>query len=319
LAFVVDTQVAPPDERFDLWAEVSARVFEPFSVAPRVERPFAASLHRWELGALNLYRMRSDPSAVHRSPRWIRAGDPEIVHVMLQQRGRCVVAQDGRRGIAGPGQIVAWQSSAPYALEPPEPFESLIVEIPVGLLGPHVDRICARTADPIDADRGIARLVGRYLRELFDGLGDGTIDDGGALVADSFVELVRALYAEDGTRSAEPRAARSADVLRRRIAAFVDERLGDPALGPEEIARAHHISRSYLDKLFAAEGTTVRESIRDRRLERCRGDLLDPALAGVPVFDIAVRWGFVSASHFSRVFRAAYGMSPREFRAAFAG
>ena len=317
MAFVVDTEVVPPHERFDLWAEVSAQVFEPFSVSPRDARPFSARLHRWELGALNLYRMRSDPSAVHRSPGCIRSGDPEIVHVMLQHRGRCVVAQDRRRAVAQPGQLVCWQSSAPYALEPPEPFEALIVEIPVALLGPHVDRVCARTADAIDADRGIARLVGRYLRELFDGLGDGSIDDGGALLADSFVELVRALYAEGGDRSAG-RALRSGDVLRRRIAAFIDERLADPALGPEEIARAHHISRSYLDKLFAAEGTTVRESIRDRRLERCRSDLLDPALAGEPVFDIALRWGFVSASHFSRVFRAAYGMSPREFRAAFA-
>ncbi|MBX5441575.1 MAG: helix-turn-helix domain-containing protein [Solirubrobacteraceae bacterium] len=319
MAVVVDTGAVPPHERFDLWAEVSARVFEPISVAPRVERPFAARLHRWELGALNLYRMWSDPSAVHRSARGIRAGDPEIVHVMLQRRGRCVVAQDGRRGVAGPGQLVVWQSSAPYALEPPEPFESLIVEIPVVLLGPHADRICARTADPVDADRGVPRLVARYLRELFAGLGDGTIAGGGPLLADSFVELVRALYADDGPRAPEPRALRSRDVLRRRIAAYIDERLGDPSLGPEEIARAHHISRSYLDKLFAAEGTTVRESIRDRRLERCRADLLDPALAGVPVFDIAVRWGFVSASHFSRVFRGAYGMAPSEFRAAFAG
>ncbi|MFF3462175.1 helix-turn-helix transcriptional regulator [Streptomyces sp. NPDC002619] len=31
---------------------------------------------------------------------------------------------------------------------------------------------------------------------------------------------------------------------------------------------------------------------------------------------IARRWGFVSRSHFSRVFRTACGMSPREWQAA---
>ncbi|MGW0964073.1 AraC family transcriptional regulator [Streptomyces gelaticus] len=30
---------------------------------------------------------------------------------------------------------------------------------------------------------------------------------------------------------------------------------------------------------------------------------------------VAQRWGFVSPSHFSRAFRATYGMSPREWQA----
>ncbi|KJY36597.1 hypothetical protein VR45_10995 [Streptomyces sp. NRRL S-495] len=30
---------------------------------------------------------------------------------------------------------------------------------------------------------------------------------------------------------------------------------------------------------------------------------------------VAGRWGFVSTSHFSRVFRAAYGVTPREWQA----
>jgi AraC-like DNA-binding protein len=29
---------------------------------------------------------------------------------------------------------------------------------------------------------------------------------------------------------------------------------------------------------------------------------------------IAARWGLADSSHFSRLFRATYGMSPREFR-----
>ena len=58
--------------------------------------------------------------------------------------------------------------------------------------------------------------------------------------------------------------------------------------------------------------------IRDRRLERCRADLRDPRLAGLSILEIATRWGFVSPAHFSRTFRAAYGVSPRDARAAAA-
>jgi AraC-like DNA-binding protein len=58
----------------------------------------------------------------------------------------------------------------------------------------------------------------------------------------------------------------------------------------------------------------VSEWIRRRPVERCRRDLLDPARATEPVGAIGMRWGFRDAAHFSRVFRAAYGMPPAECR-----
>jgi AraC-like DNA-binding protein len=54
--------------------------------------------------------------------------------------------------------------------------------------------------------------------------------------------------------------------------------------------------------------------IRARRLERCRHDLADPGMAARPVAAIAARWGFTSAADFSRVFRAAHGVPPAEYR-----
>jgi AraC-like DNA-binding protein len=80
------------------------------------------------------------------------------------------------------------------------------------------------------------------------------------------------------------------------------------------IADAHFISLRYLHKLFEAEQTSVAEWIRRRRLERCRRDLLDPALRATPVGTIAARWGLHNPAHFSRLFRASYGVPPAEFR-----
>jgi AraC-like DNA-binding protein len=34
----------------------------------------------------------------------------------------------------------------------------------------------------------------------------------------------------------------------------------------------------------------------------------------VSITYVAHRWGFVNATHFSRVFRETYGMSPRDWR-----
>jgi hypothetical protein len=62
--------------------------------------------------------------------------------------------------------------------------------------------------------------------------------------------------------------------------------------------------------------TTASGWIRQRRLERCRRDLLDPALGDRSVGAIAARWGLIDAAHFSRLFRAAYGLPPGEYRLA---
>ena len=42
--------------------------------------------------------------------------------------------------------------------------------------------------------------------------------------------------------------------------------------------------------------------------------LTNPAYADLSISAIASRWGLPSAPHFSRLFRDAYGCSPREFR-----
>ncbi|MFH9006095.1 helix-turn-helix transcriptional regulator [Streptomyces afghaniensis] len=65
---------------------------------------------------------------------------------------------------------------------------------------------------------------------------------------------------------------------------------------------------------FQLEGVTVGEWIRTQRLERCRRDLLHSPALGYGVAAVARRWGFVSPSHFSRAFRAAYGVTPREWQ-----
>ncbi|PYC79541.1 hypothetical protein C7C46_14400 [Streptomyces tateyamensis] len=101
-----------------------------------------------------------------------------------------------------------------------------------------------------------------------------------------------------------------------RPAAFIQRNLHDPELSPSAIAGAHHISVSYLHRLFTQEsqGETVAAWIRRQRLEKARRDLADPALCTLPVHAVAARWGIPRAADFSRGFRAAYGLSPTEHR-----
>ncbi|MFD4701025.1 helix-turn-helix transcriptional regulator [Streptomyces niveus] len=66
--------------------------------------------------------------------------------------------------------------------------------------------------------------------------------------------------------------------------------------------------------MLAENGTSPAAWIRHRRLERCRLDLANPRLNARPIQAIAERWGFTNPTHFSRLFRAAYGIPPRDYR-----
>jgi AraC-like DNA-binding protein len=95
----------------------------------------------------------------------------------------------------------------------------------------------------------------------------------------------------------------------------IDRRLWDLDVHSAGIAGELCVSTRTLHRAFRAAGTTVGSWIRDRRLERCRDDLADPGLRHLAVSAIGARWGLPDAAHFSRLFKAKYGASPRAYRA----
>ncbi|MFI8073920.1 helix-turn-helix domain-containing protein [Streptomyces sp. NPDC086033] len=167
-------------------------------------------------------------------------------------------------------------------------------------------------AAPVSRSSRLGGLLSPFLSELADtvSVSPPAISE---MLSWNAVNLLATLATEQsGDGTAEPSGTQSLPLSR--IQEFIDRHLADPDLSPETIAAAHHISVRYLHKLFQDEDTTVGRWIQRRRLEECRRDLLHRVRGRRTIAAVAARWGFLSAPHFSRVFRAAYGMSPSEWR-----
>jgi AraC-like DNA-binding protein len=151
-------------------------------------------------------------------------------------------------------------------------------------------------------------LVRRHLIGLADsahGLTAETLLTTGAATAD----LVRALVQSVSSRDAD-RAGALAETLPIRIDDYIRRHLGDSDLSPARIAEAHHVSLRYLYVLLADRAETPAEWIMRCRLAAAHADLArDSPAVGV----VAQRWGFKDQSHFTRRFKAAYGITPGEF------
>lgn len=99
-----------------------------------------------------------------------------------------------------------------------------------------------------------------------------------------------------------------------RICQAIETLLGDGDLTLQQIADQQHVSARYVQKLFQQAGLSFSTYLRQRRLDHCRADLSSPAHKALSISEICFRWGFNDAAHFSRSFRADYGLTPRAYR-----
>ena len=138
-------------------------------------------------------------------------------------------------------------------------------------------------------------------------------DDGprlGTVVAD----LVTALFASALNAEEIVPAESYRQTLVLSVERFIRRHLTDPDLTPRSIAAAHHISVSYLYRIFQDRGPGIAAEIRRRRLEGAHHDLADPVRRHVPIHKIAADWGMADPSAFSRQFREEFGIPPRDHR-----
>lgn len=103
--------------------------------------------------------------------------------------------------------------------------------------------------------------------------------------------------------------------LARRLRRHIEQNLHHADLGPSRLQRDIAVSRSGLYRQFSASGG-VEAYIRQRRLRRALLALTDPVQAERRIGDIAYDVGFTDEAHFSRLFRRAFGCSPRDARKA---
>jgi AraC-like DNA-binding protein len=266
-----------------------------------------------EIGAITVMEAMSNVAVrCARTPKLIDRSDPGVYQMTVIKRGTMRIEACGRRAMLGPGDFSLIDPSRRGAAQhtPGGMVKLLFPRALLPLARTDVERL---TVTRIPGDKGAGALVSSLARQLPSQLDDHDAE-GGARLGTAVIDLLAvALGSQLGGNRVSSDTEQRALLLR--IRTHIEERLADPELSPRSIATAHHISLRQLHRLFESQEATVAESIRRRRLERSRKDLLDPALLRLPVEAVARRWGFEDAAHFSRAFSAAYGLPPGRFRA----
>lgn len=303
----------PRSERIHYMRHAVADVMGPLDMTyADKEEDFPGWLRARDIGVVRVIHGSAPRGDFARPFRLIRPSDPELFGLWMPCRHRWVMEQNGRRAELGPGDFAFVDLSRPFRMVGPlHDFASVLFPRALLPLDRHETRRLAGVVVSGGQPDGalVSTVVQRLVRDM-----DAYNGASAARIGSAVLELITSTLTARLDRPAPPPGETNRHAQMLRIHTFIEERLGDPELAPAAIAAAHHISLRQLYKLFETQGRTVAGWVRGRRLERCRRDLLDPALRSRPVRVIAARWGFTDPTHFSRAFREAYGVPPGEFR-----
>ncbi|WP_165821314.1 helix-turn-helix domain-containing protein [Nocardioides gansuensis] len=262
----------------------------------------------WEIAETRLRRIRATRHMFERRARDIRAGDPEVLHLLLLDHGRTLVEQDGRTATLTPGDLLLYDSTRPFRFETDGDFQFTICLLPKRLLPvpESLQRNC--TARVFKSEDGVAAALAPLLTALARRASDTDPSQQLAL-QHAMVNMYVALMADENDSGHHP------SVHLSFAKSFVVRNLGNPKLSPSDVAAACNISLSYLHRLFATEGITVAGYLREQRLQAAYRDLVAPSFAE-PISRVAERWGLPDPAHFNRVFKNRFGVTPGELRRA---
>ncbi|MDX3233567.1 helix-turn-helix domain-containing protein [Streptomyces sp. ME19-01-6] len=297
----------PAVDRQEVWQDILSTMLLPMSVrlAPETRPGFRGRVRRHWLDDMALVECRTDPFTGRRGRAEIAPGDDEFIAVLLYTAGHEYISQRDTTLDVRSGGGVVLSSSSEFRFAVPVPYYKRCLVIPTAALAEVSDLPrsgCVELNHRVPAVSLLDGYVDTLVRTL-----PALSDEIRTAARNATLELVAAVLRDGGmdTKCATP-------ALRASMDAWIERHLCDPRLCPDALAAAHAVSVRTVHRLYGSDGDTFGAVVRRRRLERARQELISGDRS---VSSLAAQWGFADASHFSRSFKTAFGMSPRDYRA----
>jgi len=306
----MSTDFVSPRERVGYWSDWIDRMFCGLQSDVYGDTDFDGHMATEHAGDVVLTRLEADRHRVLKSDRQVRASEVGYLKIVAPYRGTAGVEQQGRQAWVSPGEWSIYDTTDSYSVANPVRVEHLIVMVPKAPLverGLPLEKLMAQR---LGAGGGISRLALQAMRGAWQEL-PSIAPSAARGVGESIMQLVQLSLLELAGRDSAPT---QREALRERIKQLVARRLGDARLSVDAIAVELNCSRRQLYNAFSDEPDGVAGYVLAQRLEACRRDFEDRRLDATSITGIALRRGFNHPAHFSRAFKARFGVTPSDWR-----
>jgi len=313
VVFAVTTDKVTPEEAYDYWCDIAYYNFEADRLPREQKRTFRASSTVLCTSLGNIYVYRSSPVAGSRTAKGIRADGAETFDIGIVLRGvRIHRDETGAVYRAAPGKFFCYDAAKESRVEWSE-HEGIHVTLPRQLVQSAIGEIPpASQLVKLLETSSLSSILSAHLQALSRTLESLSVSER-ALIFNYTVDLILAVMRQVVRRGAQSDPADRSTYFwaAKRI---IHQHLSDPNLDASMIARTLGCSRATLYRAFTEHGWQVAEYIREARLQEAI-KRLDEEDSGATIESIAASCGFVNPSHFGRVFRSRFGITPRQARA----
>lgn len=315
---IFSTDIIKPNERFDYWLESINTLYVPLECTPVRLQDFGAWIKSYMLPNLQISRVSSRPQRVYRPQSSVNLNQQHDFIIKIQTQGICRFRQNDRDGILRAYDFVLIDGLLPYELDFPEDFEQIVLKVRADRLPMNPAQLHQAIAVPICGSRGAGALFMRLLCSLIEQFEQHTLmpNQDLSFIEQSLVGLLAAALIHPNDEQppiAQQSALESYHI--ERVKQHIDRRLGDATISIKTIAQELNISSSYLHRLFQGQSLSASQYLWQRRLEACRRELLQTNTdTPMSISQIAYKWGFSDAAHFSRSFKSHFGCTPRQYK-----
>lgn len=311
MAVLLDTAALPERERRDALITTLRDTSGASRVNLDADDPVHGRLDLWQFGAAAIFRAESNGVSMTRTAKAARSASGEHIAIGVHESGvaRHRVGTTIRTVPAGEALVVDVSRPFDYGWRGHGAARSL--NVPVEHLALPSDAVWR--AGPRLAASPLCGLVGRHIVDMARNADVLSTSPAAVTLGAASIELVRALVA-----TAAEDIPGSRDVVEQtlvtQIRAHVRQHLRDPDLTPESVAAALAISPRHLYRVCADANLRLEQWIIATRLEHAKAELAHPSTSHRTIATVARHWGFRDPTHFTRRFRAAYGLLPSDWR-----
>ncbi len=265
----------------------------------------------WSFGRTRVFTAASTGISMSRDAKAARDASTEAVAVAVQGAGTGRHVTTAGQRMVRTGEVMVVDITRPFDFGWAGRGSSTSIQVPITDLDLPVDAV-QRAADRLESSP-LYGMVSRHLVELTRHADRLSASPMAAALGASTAHLVRALLA--GTDDASSRTSGVVEeTLISQVRVYVRQHLHDPDLGPGMVAGSLAVSRRQLYRVCQQAGFSLEQYVIEMRLEGAKAELATPAGRARTIAASANRWGFKDPTHFSRRFKTAYGMLPRDWR-----
>ncbi len=295
-------------ESFEYWQNLVGSTYTAFTKNTNLtEGEFQGELSVKSLGRSALItRIHSTPMEYHEMEEASYTDDYFICLSL------CPYAQLTQNGITSEqfsGDMVIYDNNQPFSYRFPEGDNQIVISVPHFVFNAEVNSFSALLNKTLKSDSPLGSFVSSMIQQAWES--EEQEDIYGDKMLSAILSILSSAF-EAASPEGNQAALRDKRDNLSLVQQFIVENMEDPTLSVESISQQFHMSSRTLSRLFSKENTSVMRWVWQQRIKASYKTLVTNL--DIPVSEVAYQHGFSNMSHFSKMFKETYGITPSQLR-----